>query len=332
MSAHTSGPAPADPFAGPGARARAALVREIVADGGLSDPGWRSAFAAVPRHLFVPCYFVNRSGVYERMWREDPDPEERDRWLHGAYEDAPLATRLRDGTLLSSSSQPSLMARMLQALEAAPGDRVLEIGAGTGYNAALLAHRLGDAAVTTVDVEPEVVESARRHLDEAGYHPVVAVGDGSRGHPGRAPFDAVIATCAPASVPDPWISQCRPGARIVAPLSTGVIALRVGSDGRSAEGRFLHTSAYFVPLRGGAAPLEPGAGGLPRRAIENDLFRFLLTLTAGTLDPREALSLWEREHRPGRRRFGVTVGGGRQWAWLDDPEGPYAWPLGAAGA
>ncbi|MCX4582080.1 methyltransferase domain-containing protein [Streptomyces sp. NBC_01481] len=326
-------------FAEPAAEARRSMVRTIMADGGLTDPAWRAAFEDVPRHLFVPYYFVSRGyapsdgvgkGAYERLWCEDPDPQRRARWLRGAYADGPLATRVRDGQLLSSSSQPSLMARMLQELEVRDGDAVLEIGAGTGYNAALLAHRLGDELVTTIDVDPEITESARSHLAAAGYHPAVITGDGARGCPERAPFDRIIATCTLPSVPFDWLPQCRPGARILAPLSTGLIALRVHDDsrGRTAEGRFLRTAAYFVPLRGGSAAREGHTGGLPRRAIENELFRFLLTLTAGSLDPHEALSLWERERRPQRDRFGVTVSGHHQWAWLDDPEGPYAWPLG----
>jgi hypothetical protein len=66
---------------------------------------------------------------------------------------------------------------------------------------------------------------------------------------------------------------------------------------------------------------------VPQRARTSDLFRFLLALTRGTLDPQEAYALWEREGRPGRERYGVTVGGEHAWAWLDEPEGPYAWPL-----
>jgi protein-L-isoaspartate O-methyltransferase len=322
-----------DRFAEAAAEARRALVRDIVADGGLADPAWRAAFEEVPRHLFVPYYFTPRAGAWERLWREDPDPGRRARWLRGAYTDEPLATRLRDGELLSSSSQPSLMALMLDALQVTDGNRVLEIGAGTGYNAALLAHRLGDAAVTTMDLDPEVSESARAHLSAAGYRPTVVTGDGARGCPERAPFDRVIATCTLAAVPYAWPAQCRDGARIVAPLSTGIITLRVRHDagGRTAEGRFLRTSAYFVPLRGTAAPEEPGTGRLSGSAVENDLFRFMLSLTAGSLDPEEALALWYGEHRPERSRFGVTVGAGRQWAWLDDPEGPYVWPLGPSG-
>ncbi|MDH6518993.1 protein-L-isoaspartate(D-aspartate) O-methyltransferase [Streptomyces sp. SAI-135] len=311
------------------ASARAALVREIDASGAwAADPAWREAFEAVPRHLFVPYYYVGVMGGYERRWGESPDPRTREKWVRGAYADAPLATRLRDGELVSSSSQPSLMAMMLAELRVRDGDRVLEIGAGTGYNAALLAHRLGDDSVTTVDLEPEITEAARRHLAAAGYHPVVVTGDGARGVPERAPFDRIIATCALASVPTAWPAQCRPGARILSPLATGLIVLTVRDAGH-AEGRFLHTPAYFVPLRGAdrrdREPADPS--GLPRRARENDLFRFLLALSGDSLEPREAYALWEREGRPGRERYGVTVSGDREWAWLDDPEGPCAWPL-----
>ena len=310
--------------------ARAALVCEIEATGAWdADPVWRAAFAAVPRHLFVPYYFVALARGYERRWGESPDPAARERWLRGAYEDAPLATRLRDGELVSSSSQPSLMAMMLTALEVSDGDRVLEIGTGTGYNAALLAHRLGDdTLVTTVDLEPEITEAARCHLAAAGYRPAVVTGDGTRGVPERAPYDRIVATCELSAVPRPWLAQCRPGGRILMPCATGVVALDVADAGH-AEGRFLSTPAYFVPLRGGGGTVpEPvPLGGVPAAARQDDLFRFLLALTRGRLDPQEAYALWEREGKPGRARYGMTVSGEHAWAWLDDPVGPYSWPL-----
>lgn len=304
--------------------ARAELVRVIGASGAWdAEPGWRAVFEAVPRHVFVPYYYVGVAGGYERLWRDSPDPRTRERWLRAVYADAPLATRLRDGELVSSSSQPSLMARMLVELGVADGNRVLEIGAGTGYNAALLAHRLGDDLVTTVDLEPEITDSARSHLADAGYRPAVVTGDGTRGVPEHGPYDRIIATCTLPTIPRGWLAQCSPGARILAPLATGLIALTV-RDAEHAEGTFLNTAAYFVPLRGA----EPGpVDDLPHRAGDHELFRFLLTLTHGTLEPQDARELWERELRPGRERYGVTVAGERVWAWLDDPEGPYTWPL-----
>ncbi|WP_405425084.1 methyltransferase domain-containing protein [Streptomyces erythrochromogenes] len=313
--------------------AHAAQVRELTAAGVLDDPRWRAAFAAVPRHVFVPYFWTERGAGQERLWAEDPDPQLRARWLRGVYVDAPLATRLRDGRLVSSSSQPSLMAKMLAALDVRDGDDVLEIGAGTGYNAALLCHRLGDEHVTTVDLDEEITESARAHLARLGRHPTVVTGDGARGCPARAPFDKILVTCTLPLVPHAWLGQCRPGARILAPLSTGLIALTV-RDADFAEGRFLHTAAYFVPLRGATAVPPPDrmamVRGLPYELVENERFQFMLVLTAGVLTPREALDLWRSEGRPARERFGVSVGPEGQWSWLDDPQGPYVWPLGQA--
>ncbi|MGV9853386.1 methyltransferase domain-containing protein [Streptomyces sp. NPDC003442] len=350
----------ADGCAEEAAALRAGLVREIVAGGGLTDPAWRAAFEEVPRHLFVPYYYeageaaaavappgartagaAGAAGTgevgaahgtvgYTRLWRDDPHPLRRARWLAGAYADAPLATRVRDGELITSSSQPSLMARMLQALQVRDGDRVLEIGAGTGYNAALLAYRLGDARVTTLDLDPEITEAARNHLAAAGFRPAVVTGDGARGCPLHAPYDRIIATCAVASIPSAWLGQCRPDALILTPLATGLIALRV-ADARHAEGHFLAIPAYFVPLRGSGPPPRVPTHGLPSRPLLDDSFRFLLNVAAGHLEPVEALALWEHEGRPGRERYGVTVRGERQWAWLDDPEGAYGWPLGPPG-
>lgn len=313
--------------------AHAAQVRELTAAGALEDPAWRAAFAAVPRHVFVPYFYTGRGAGHERLWGDDPDPAQRARWLRGVYTDAPLATRLRDGELVSSSSQPSLMAKMLEALDVRDGDNVLEIGAGTGYNAALLCHRLGDDLVTTVDLDEEITESARSHLERLGYRPAVVTGDGARGCPSRAPFDRILVTCTLPRIPFAWLGQCRPGARILAPLSTGLIALTV-RDAELAEGRFLHTSAYFVPLRGATAA-PPGTygspQGLPYELVENERLQFMLVLTSGALHPREALDLWRREGRPARERFGVTVTAAGQWSWLDDPQEPYVWPLGEAG-
>ncbi|MFF8377127.1 methyltransferase domain-containing protein [Streptomyces sp. NPDC015661] len=314
-----------DEFAEAGAWHRHALVRELEADGLLTDPAWRAAFAEVPRHLFVPYYFVSGRGGYERLWAGDPEPERRDRWLRGAYADTAIATRVRDGDLVSSASQPSLMALMLDALDVRDGNDVLEIGAGSGYHAALLCHRLGEEHVTTVDLDEEIAESARTHLATAGYRPAVLAADGARGCPEHAPYDRIVATCEVPAVPYPWLAQCRPGALVLAPLSTGLILLRV-RDATHAEGRFLETSAYFVALRGVAA--EAAAPAVPRHGPAGDeRFLFLWGLVGGRLDRREALSLWLRERRPERERFGVTVSGDRQWAWLDDPAGPYAWPL-----
>ncbi|MFM9442116.1 methyltransferase domain-containing protein [Streptomyces acidiscabies] len=297
------------------------LVRVIGESGVFAgEPLWREAFLAVPRHLFVPYFYVAGVGGYRRVWQEDSDPRVRERWWRGVYEDVPLATRVRDGELVSSSSQPSLMALMLVALDVRDGDRVLEVGAGTGYNAGLLAHRLGDRGVVSVDLEPEIVESARRHLAAAGCRPTVVVGDGARGVPEGAPYDRVVATCGVRTVPEAWVRQCRVGGRILVPVASGLVLLRVVGEG-VAEGRFLGTPAYFVQLRGVGERRE----GAEVKGEEG--FRFMAGLVEGVLGVGEAYEVWEGEGRPGRERFGVSVEGGRVCAWLDSPDGPYTWVL-----
>src|SRR5439155_24991906 len=125
------------------------------------------------------------------------DPQRpRPEHLEQIYSERALITRLRDNLGTSSSSQPALMADMLQLLDVRPGLRVLEIGAGTGYNAALLAELTGDPSlVTTIDIQPDVVEQTRRSLVRAGYGGVrVLCRDGFAGAPEAAPFDRIVAT------------------------------------------------------------------------------------------------------------------------------------------
>lgn len=309
------------------------LLRQIIDGGALADPAWQSAFASVPREVFVPYYYVAApDGGQERLWRDDPDPERRSRWRSGVYDDAPLATRLRDGDLVSSSSQPSLMARMLEALQVRDGMNVLEIGAGSGYNAALLAHRLGESKVTTVDLDPDITRSARDHLAAAGYRPRVVTADGALGAPAFAPYDRIIATCALSSVPTAWLGQCVPGAIVLAPVATGLVTLKV-ADEQHADGRFLDTPAFFLPLRGGgaSAPAQPQARSeIPRHAQRQDSFHFLFRLSAGAMEPHDVYELWRSTGRPPRERYGVTIRDGEQWAWLDDPDGSHSWPLRGA--
>jgi protein-L-isoaspartate O-methyltransferase len=102
---------------------------------------------------------------------------------------------------ISSSTKPDLMVRMLETLDVHDGHRVLEIGTGTGYNAALLAHRLGDGRVFSIDVGAEFVDLARQRLATAGFHPTLVSGDGVHGLAEHAPYDRIIATCSVPAVP-----------------------------------------------------------------------------------------------------------------------------------
>ncbi|MEU0786689.1 methyltransferase domain-containing protein [Streptomyces sp. NPDC006173] len=211
---------------------------------------WADAFASVPRHPFVPCFYEqDRAGAWQGIASGDPG------FLEAVYSDTALTIQLDDqGVPNSSSSQPSTMLTMLDALDVRDGHRVLELGTGTGYNTALLCHRLGDKNVTSVDIDPGLVETATRRLQHAGFNPTIVVGDGAQGYPGSAPYDRIISTVRLHAIPRPLLEQAAPGAVIVVPLGYGVI--RVTMTGRGhATGRFLPTPALFMALRtGGAEP------------------------------------------------------------------------------
>ncbi|MGH3975010.1 MAG: methyltransferase domain-containing protein, partial [Pseudonocardiaceae bacterium] len=119
------------------------------------------------------------------------------------------------------------------ALDLHDGHRVLEIGTGTGYNAALLSHRLGGEHVVSIDIDPDLVRTAKRRLEELGYSPTLVVGDGLAGAPSHGPYDRIIATCAVPEVPLAWIEQLAPGGAMLINLRgevAGVLCLLSKQD------------------------------------------------------------------------------------------------------
>ncbi len=177
--------------------------------------------------------------------------------LAGAYRDVALVTALLpdghgDLAAVSSSTQPSLMVGMLDALDLHDHPRVLEIGTGTGYNAALMCHVLGDAAVFSLDVDAALVDTARARLDSLGHHPVLAVGDGRAGLAGHAPYDRIMATCAFPAVPWAWAEQVVDGGLVLVDVKVGLLAgslVLLRRTGERLEGRFLPSWAGFMAVR-----------------------------------------------------------------------------------
>ena len=202
------------------------------------------------RRLFVPDrFFMVRDSEWVAVSRRD-DPGEWERLV--ADENEALTTRVEDGMWpVSSCSAPWVVRQMIEALRVEPGMRVLEIGTGTGWNAACLA-ALG-CEVVSVEIDRDVADEARGALENAGATGVVVIaGDGEHGASAYAPFDRVIATAAVHTVPYPWVAQTREGGRIVVPYTgrghrAGMLVLTVadGSATGSIEGE-----AAFMPLRG----------------------------------------------------------------------------------
>jgi protein-L-isoaspartate(D-aspartate) O-methyltransferase len=230
------------------------LADELVAGGALTSREWEAVFRRVPRHPFVPRvvgWWPPESGETEGVVDFERD---RDRWQRLVYSDRLLFV-VNKGGRQSSSSMPSMMLRFLKGLHVESSNAVLEIGTGTGYNAAILCERLGSACVTSVDIDPELGEAARAALRTCRYDPALAVTNGADGYSPRAPYDRILATCSVPRIPDAWLEQCRAGGIIVAPLSRGhfeavaLIRLVSQTDG-SWLGNFHPGGASFMPLRG----------------------------------------------------------------------------------
>ena len=176
--------------------------------------------------------------------------------LEDIYQDRAITTKTHEGILTSSSSQPSLMARMLNRLDVQPGQNVLEVGTGTGYNAAILAELVGaQGAVTTIDIDPEVAASTAETLEAAGYqHVEVVVGDGGLGFAENAPYDRIIVTAGAWQIPPAWTEQLSRDGGMVLPLRVNGSALapllRLDEHGLSGRGA---DPCSFIALAGAFA-------------------------------------------------------------------------------
>lgn len=174
--------------------------------GRMLDPQVRNAFLRVPRHLFLDHYYRQQGNRLTWDYIAEPTRAE-------IYRDEALVTHIDvQGFPISSSSQPSVMARQLELLDLRPGLSVLEIGTGTGYNAALLGTLVGPTGrVTSIDIDSALVETAHHHLQAAGITNVLAnTGDGFQGCSEHAPYDRFLATCAVRKLPRQWVEQLAP--------------------------------------------------------------------------------------------------------------------------
>lgn len=168
-----------------------------------------------------------------------------------AYADRPLPIGYGQ-----TISQPYIVAFMTEQLDPRPTDRVLEIGTGSGYQAAVLAELVDE--VYTIEIIPELAERAEKDLGELGYENIfVKAGDGFRGWPEKAPFDAIIVTCAPENVPEPLVDQLREGGRMIIPVGAEVQELHLLSkvDGKVQTESVL--PVRFVPMTGEAQERSP---------------------------------------------------------------------------
>jgi len=205
------------------ARAREEMVRTQIAARGITDRRVLDAMRSVPRHLFMP----------NKIWYE-------------AYADGPLPIGYGQ-----TISQPYIVGYMTDELKLSPNDRVLEIGTGSGYQAAVLSKLVKE--VYSIEIVEPLATLAARTLSELGYANVkVKSGDGYKGWPEKAPFDAIMLTAAPSEIPDPLIEQLRVGGKLIAPVGTFWQSLVLVTRTPTGIMRQTLLPVRFVPMTGKA--------------------------------------------------------------------------------
>jgi protein-L-isoaspartate(D-aspartate) O-methyltransferase len=262
------------------------------------------AVKAIPRETFIPeVIWVHRGDGWSVPVRRGREPE---RWAELASSGDSIVIQMDDGTATekgawptSSSTAPEGIIEMIDALELQPGMRVLAIGTGSGYNAAVLAYLLNPGNVITVEIDPTLAEHARQALDRAGYPVQVVTGDGAEGYGPGAPYDRVVVTASVHTLPYAWVEQTRPGGLLVVPWAATfhpdwpLAKLTVRDDG-TAEGRFIRPG-FYMPVR-------------DQRVSQGVL--------------QETKERWVTAGEPDCTRYGVTVTPEGQRIWLDSPATP----------
>ncbi|MER8231048.1 ATP-grasp peptide maturase system methyltransferase [Streptomyces sp. NPDC094049] len=266
---------------------RSRMATSLVDEGVLKSHWLRAAVETVSRERFLyPGVFLDEGRTWRPVAAADTDPDE---WLKIAYSVATLTTQL-DGHLTadqadepvvgvptSSSTDPATVVGMIEALDLTAEHSVLEIGTGTGYSTALMCHYLGEDDVTTVEVDPQVAARADAALEAVGFSTWTVTGDGLLGHPYRAPYDRVIATCAVRRIPYAWIRQTKPGGIVLGtvgswPWGTGLAKVTVGDDD-TAEGAIIGRSSF---MQARAQAVVPVSGDLSARTAYADSERAAL--------------------------------------------------------
>jgi protein-L-isoaspartate(D-aspartate) O-methyltransferase len=211
------------------------------------NPQVRNAFLQIPRHLFVDFYYQQQGN--NLAWNQVTTPAQED-----IYCDEALVTKLDEkGFPISSSSQPGVMARQLELLDLYPGLSVLEIGTGTGYNAALMGALVSPTGqIISIDIDPELITTAMKHVEATGVTNVLATaGDGFQGYREYAPYNRLLATCAVRMLPRLWAEQLAPGGLLLVNLRfhlSSIFLLLKKATPTRLEGRLFDLDAAYMEM------------------------------------------------------------------------------------
>ncbi|MCZ7414331.1 methyltransferase domain-containing protein [Streptomyces sp. WMMC897] len=303
-----------------------ALAAAVTHDGSR----WRAPVQTTPRHLFVPRWWQRD----DRGWVLRDGSLDEERWLHAAYADTSVITRTgalhadqgmdgdrASGRPTSSATLPSLTVRMLQHARIQDGHDLLDIGTGSGYGTALACARLGDAHVTSVDIDSYLVDAARQRLAEVGHKPVLAAVDATAEL--EDSYDRIVATVAVRPIPASWLRALRPGGRLVATLAgTSLLITAEKDEDGGATGRVEWDRAGFMQARRGD-DYPPGVTAVMDRArteqgdVTTGPYPVVDVANAWDLDSMLSLTVPGIEHD-------YTETGERRTALMAHPDGSWA--------
>ena len=293
---------------------------------------WHPLVATTPRHLLAPNWWQNQAGE----WVLHQGPEDPDAWMKAAYSDTSLVTRVgplhadharpgqqAGGAPTSSSTLPSLDVRMFRHAMLTETSQVLTV-TGSGYGTALLARRLGDQHVTSIDVDPYLVQAAGMRLDMLGLRPTMDVCDITAPLPDT--YDRIISTVSVRPIPVSWLTALRPGGRLVTTIKdTGLIVTADKTKDGGAAGQVEWDRAAFMTTRSTATADYP-----PQLAERFDIIRDSAGEVTQSPYPvvnvPEAWELWSTLSLmvPGIEHRYQTDEYGRRTAWMLHPDGSWA--------
>lgn len=238
------------------------MADALTVSGLLTDQRWRRSMHAVPRHLFIPerGYAMPSDAVAGPPAQTIDRLADPDAWWRAVYSNMMVITQRdegagdpasAEGAPTSSNSAPGVVFPFLELLAPARGERILDVGTGTGWTAALLSDRVGAAHVTSIEIDPQVAARAVENIAAAGYAPTLIVGDGVAGWPSGAPYHGIHVTVGVRDIPYEWLRQLRPGGRIVLPWMTRLsgFKVRLTAVGEARAVGTFHGSAGYMVLR-----------------------------------------------------------------------------------
>ncbi|KEF07570.1 MULTISPECIES: methyltransferase domain-containing protein [Streptomyces] len=304
------------------------------------DSRWRTPVASIPRHELIPRWWERGPGGTWALKDGAADPEA---WEQAAYSNLSKITRVGplhadrsepgeapEGGPTSSATLPSLVVRMLRHGRLHEGMDILDVGTGSGYSAALLAHRFGSARITSVDVDPYLTEAAAERLEGMGLHPAIVTADATGPLPGR--FDRIVSMVSVNPLPASWLAALRPGGRLVTVISrTSMIVTAWKTEDGGAAGTTARDWAGFMNTRHGP-DYPPGVVSRFADRIDQD-GEEISTGRYPVLDVDEA---WEVRSTLELRAPGTECAyredeSGLRTAWLVHPDGSWARASGGKG-